>query len=390
MDDMKVQVDITADLSKLDSSLNLAEQKTAASGRRMQSSLNLQPGSGGVAGPGGASVAPGFSSNQIAFGNGLNVQRASNYGYGSPIGPAPAPSRGAAGYPSPIGPMPAANPGGGVVGAVGQFVAAGQFATLAQMARIAGSSVGAMTNHGGFAVGNAGSDPILAFSHLESLNDSLKRFPVVGEIVGGLQGMTGTDPGMMGQRASLRRQAAASLDIAQGMGGYNSQRASLKLRQETEMRALRKTKSIFDPTFNSTRDSMRRAQAAERSNLEFERKWDLRDLDVAAGAETLRMFGSDFAADQMTIGARFDKQIETANRAKDTERSGRLARLKQVSLLSSAIANMGESVEMSGQGSAFGGARLGQYNPNDPAMIRMMERVAIAVEENAGGVPLAR
>lgn len=53
-DDLKMGIDITADLSKLDTSLQRAEQKVSASGQRMQKAATFNPSIGGINATGSA------------------------------------------------------------------------------------------------------------------------------------------------------------------------------------------------------------------------------------------------------------------------------------------------------------------------------------------------
>lgn len=87
-DDLKLGIDITADLSKLDSSLQRAEQKVAASGQKMQRSIALTPGSGaGAMTTGGGSLSMAaphpnnvtFASLNAAGGGGLGTFGGVNY-----------------------------------------------------------------------------------------------------------------------------------------------------------------------------------------------------------------------------------------------------------------------------------------------------------------------
>lgn len=94
-DDMKLSIDISADLSKLDSSLAQAQAKVQAAGQNMQRAVMFSPGNGGTGSISSPVSMPG-APHLVSFsaGGGINARGANGggnfLGYAHPIGPAPA------------------------------------------------------------------------------------------------------------------------------------------------------------------------------------------------------------------------------------------------------------------------------------------------------------
>ena len=381
-DDLKLGVDISADLSKLDTSLQRAEQKVAASGQRMQKAATFNP-SIGIGSSMTGSAAGGLQSaphpNAVSFSS-LNAKP------GKPLTGGQQFANAVSGF---LNQNVLGGGGGGVVGASG-YTSGGGFggmlgnsALFLQRNLMAGIATAAATVGTVEAV-QKGTDVWTQMqltsstssyrSHLQGLaavQDSVRNIPIFG----GILDYMSRDESNTNWRntANVNEQnIALGRKIDRGLfgGGLAGDRRDLanerKLLADNRDEMMRQ--NVWDPVANNNyhkKDADLRMREAQ-NNIQIEQR--SMNMENQISGNRLRAMGLGKYANIMDINRTYDEQIALASGNKDFKGDlpqfvAQLKRAKSSEVMAAIMSGLqpAQEISMSGSGAALaqGSVRMG-------------------------------
>lgn len=341
-DDFKLSVDVAADLTKLDSTLNVAQQKVSAAGNRMQRALGFFGGEGNT----NVFTEAGFP----AIGLGMGGLAASAPLYGQFLG-------------------------------INANIMAGQ--------RGQRTSAAALQNFGRFGTPEFLQGQITAISAREN-------YPIIGNIwaaarrfAGERMLQAGASTGDIGALLNTAQQVQ-SLDITNQLGfmggGFPGRLRELEIQRNLNLKAVQQ--KLFSEGPNSAIQlsrSLGETLSRERSEALFSRSQTIQTLAANTQSANLRAFGLGGMASLVDVENQFRPQIELARTQGDHELMARLQSLKSAAMRNVMFGGL-QPAQQIGNPADYalgqGAVRLGTLNGQSEQFLRQ-----IADNTSSGYVP---
>ncbi len=341
-DDFKLSVDIEADLTKLDNTLNTAVQKTEVAGRRMQENLLLGAGASGMP------LLPGTTFG--IPGGGVGVGGGGFGGGGGGAG-------GGGGI-----------PGGGGGGAFGGALRIGAIAYAAAKGNelLAANAHGMLELQNAIMAGGRG-DRVAEAQYASGFEQVLRSVPILGTAFGAT-----ADTARYGSRVASNFFGGSETATGRALQRFGQDPAqSARTRLETEQLGIQANRGIFGGGYYGELEDMNyrygtvldrdiqrkryagdtdsdiadyvaeqgRNQAREHQEITIRRNVDMRTIKSGTTQANLRSFGAGGLANILGIQTQFQNEIEMTNPA-DVQRRGALASQRDAEIMSAIMSGM--------------------------------------------------
>ncbi len=376
-DDFKLSVDIEANLTKLDNTLNLAQQKVAMAGANMQRSLDLSVGGGAtamspIAGGQQGGTIPGTG---ISFGGGLNASAGN--------GQRPSYNLSA----EAVSQLMGGGAGRGGVNKTSKAMAAAtrlgaySFAGYAAF-KAADTLIGIAGGERQLLLGRSRGDQVAEYEGAGQIQQTYESVPILGNLLSSYRKATnGTD---YTASASARRQARdLNLQNKNVFGGLDARKREIDFEQNVAQPATlaqMASNGVDRSTLQELSGRQTEHTYAENKRLKFDTNQALLDIKSSTAQSRLRTMGLGGLADIEAIKQSHRSDIALADQQGETGKkiAESLRTLQSSEIVESIMGNMQNAQEVNPASASLGSGsvRLGSTQGQDPGTVYLLSKIA--------------